>query len=270
MHRLLAAAGLPVPEFEVFTLDDLGAALAFLGSHPAGCVVKPSDGTAAGDGVSTHLRTANEVRDAAVLASLYGDELLIEPQVGGECYRVLVVGGEAVHAVCRQGPRLVGDGHRTVRELIADSSSERAGRGRRPLNLDREAEFTLGWQGLGPDSVPEEGRSWIPTTIDDPLAAHGELRTVYNTDVTEDVDPSILRAAEGAAAVLGSDFVGVDLILLDSSRPADETGGVINEVNTTPALHHHYDAESEQFPVIALQVLELAFTRAERGREQEI
>nr|HQU71074.1 hypothetical protein [Calditrichia bacterium] len=36
------------------------------------------------------------------------------------------------------------------------------------------------------------------------------------------------------------DLLGVDLITPDVSRPLDEVGGVINEINTNPGLHHHY------------------------------
>ncbi|HET6278688.1 MAG TPA: hypothetical protein VFG08_07885, partial [Candidatus Polarisedimenticolia bacterium] len=44
VHRLLAGAGLPVPEFAVFSLDDLAPAYRFHAAHPAGCVVKPANG----------------------------------------------------------------------------------------------------------------------------------------------------------------------------------------------------------------------------------
>jgi D-alanine-D-alanine ligase-like ATP-grasp enzyme len=84
------------------------------------------------------------------------------------------------------------------------------------------------------------------------------VRTVYTNSSRELICESIRRDAETAARVVGSAFLGVDVITLDPSVPLRESGGVINEVNTTPALHHHYDASREPYPaaaVLALQAL---------------
>ncbi len=41
------------------------------------------------------------------------------------------------------------------------------------------------------------------------------------------------------------------MICKEISRPLSETGGVVNEINTTPGLHHHYliSDRSEIYPV---------------------
>ena len=103
VYRLLSEKGLRVPEHEVFRLDELDRAESFLRRHPKGCVVKPANGTSSGVGVTTHILTRHEVRKAAVLASLYGSELLIEPMIPGESYRLLVLDREVIHAVHRRG-----------------------------------------------------------------------------------------------------------------------------------------------------------------------
>lgn len=262
MHRLLAETGLEVPEHAVFRLDELQVAYDFLKLYPRGCVVKPANGSAAGDGVSTHLRTRREVRDAAVLASLYDNEILIEAQIPGESYRILVVGGKAVNAVCRKGPRVVGDGAATARERIETLNRERKERGEPAIVIDRDCDFTLRWQGWELDGVIPSGTDVLVKAVENPEGGVHEIRTVYNTDVTDRMASSIVADAEAAAAVLGSDFVGVDLLLTDPTRPLAETGGCINEVNTTPALHHHYDSETEPFPAAAVPVLELALRRS--------
>jgi D-alanine-D-alanine ligase-like ATP-grasp enzyme len=53
----------------------------------------------------------------------------------------------------------------------------------------------------------------------------------------------------------------VDLITSDASVPLRQAGGVINEVNTTPALHHHYDRAKEQHPEAAVRVLRALLSR---------
>ena len=257
LHRLLKEAGLAVPEHDVFTLSELDRAFRFLSRHPKGCVIKPADGSA-GLGVTTHVETISEVRHAAVLASLYGDEMLIEAQIPGECYRLLVVEGRMLHAVCRRGPRLSGDGTSTVSQLLR-AYIERAGH---PLKVDRNMLFTLDCQGLSLQSVPEAGRTIVVKTIPQEVDRFVELRTVYNATVTDSICESVRKSAEAAARVLRSDFVGVDIITPDPMVPLEQAGGIINEVNTTPALHHHFDSDNEKYPKVAMEVLSVLLRRS--------
>lgn len=250
VHRLLGAAGLSVPEFAEFSLEDLEPAYRFQAGHRAGCVVKPANGYG-GQGVTTHLQKAAEVRKAAILASLYDWELLIEAQIPGESYRLLVLEGKMVHAVCRRGPRLKGDGVSRIRSLV---ESEK-------LDLDRDCLFTLAYQGLSPDSVPAAGTAFLAKSVNDAARKYAEVRTVYNETVTHLVCDSLRRDAERAARVVGSDFVGVDVITTDPTVPLHQCGGVINEVNTTPALHHHYDSPGARYPHPALDVVKALLRR---------
>ena len=255
VHRLLKGAALQVPEHEVFTIGDLEIAGLFIDRHPRGCVVKPANGYG-GQGVSTHVRGREELRRAALLASLYGHELLIEAQIPGESYRLLVLDGKVVHAVCRRGPRLMGDGTSTIRQLIAAENGRRRTAGQPVLDVDRDCLFTLDYQKLSLDARPAAGISFLAKTVNDP-DRKVEVRTVYNEIVTDLVCPSIRQDAEAAARLVGSEFLGVDVITSDSTVPLCESGGVINEVNTTPALHHHYDADRERYPRVALQALDV-------------
>jgi len=255
VHRLLEAEGLPVPKHEVFSLDDLEPACRFVDRHPRGSVVKPANGYG-GQGVTTHVQGRVELRRAALLASLYDHELMIEAQIPGESYRLLVLEGEVVHAVGRRGPRLVGDGVSTVRRLLEAENSRRRATGAAALDTDRDCLFTLEYQRLSLDAAPAAGVSFLVKTVNDPGRKNVEVRTVYTDTVTDLVCTSIRRDAETAARLIGSEFLGVDVITTDPSVPLRESGGVINEVNTTPALHHHYDAAREAYPRVAMLALD--------------
>jgi cyanophycin synthetase len=267
VHRLLANAGLPVPGFEVFSLQDLEPAYRFLERHPRGCVVKPANGYG-GQGVTTHVRSRAELRKAAVLASLQDWELLIEAQVPGESCRLLVLEGRMVHAVRRRGPRLKGDGATTVRRLM-DAENARRRDARRPeLGIDRDCLFTLDHQGLALDSVVAAGQEFVVQSVGDESGRYAEVRTVYNETITHMVCDSVRAHAERAARLVGSDFLGVDVITVDPTIPLAESGGVINEVNTTPALHHHYDSREARYPAVALDVVRALLKRGmARARE---
>ena len=262
MHRLLKEKGISVPEHIVFRLSELDRAYEFLMRHPGGCVIKPADGTHAGDGVTTYIMSKKEARKAAILASLYCPDLLMEPQIPGECYRVLVLGGKMVHAVRRSGPRLCGDGISGISDLIKAENERLKSQNKGILKIDRDCLFTLSWQNLSLDSIPQRDQVFIAKSVNDPLGRNVELRTVYNETVTDLICDSVKKSAELAAKILNSDFVGVDLIMTDPSVPLEESGGVINEVNTTPALHHHYDIRVDKYPEPAVQALSLLLNRA--------
>jgi cyanophycin synthetase len=252
VHRLLAADGLPVPDYTAFGLADLDKATAFLRAHPRGCVVKPANGYG-GQGVTTHVQQPGELRRAALLASLYGSDLMIEAQIPGESYRLLVLEGRVVHAVCRRGPRLIGDGVSSVRQIVDAENARRRQRSQPVLDIDRDCVFTLGYQRLTlDDAVPAAGREFVVKSVNDPARKYAEVRTVYTDVVTDLIAPSVRQNAERAAQLVESEFLGVDIITPDATVPLRQSGGVINEVNTTPALHHHYESAAEPFPPVAM------------------
>ena len=251
VHLLLKQEGIAVPDFMVFRWAEFSTAYQFLDRYPNGCVIKPVDGYG-GKGITTLIQTKKECRKAAVLASLCSRDLLMEPQIPGESYRMLVIGGKMVHAVRRSGVRIVGDGEKTIAGLIMSENSRRRREGQEVLDIDRECLFCLKSQRLSLDAIPDKGRSVLIKSIDESSSNRAEVRTVYNEDVTALLCDSIKRDAELAATIVRSEFLGVDAIMMDPSVPLKEGGGVINEVNTTPALHHHYDVQKESYPQIAL------------------
>jgi len=263
VHALLAGAGLPVPEHEAFTLADLSPAQRFADRHPGGSVVKPASGYA-GRGVTTHVRDGREVRAAAVRAAIVGRELMIEPMIPGASYRLLVLEGRVIDAVRRTGPRVIGDGRTPIQGLIDAENERRARAGRRqaPIEPDRDLWFTLASQGLTVASTPAVGRVVVLKSTDARSGQFRNVRTVYTDPALDVLCDSIRRDAETAAAIVGCDFLGVDVITLDPSIPLRHSGGVINEVNTGPALHHHYDPAVEPFPRVAPIVLETLLRRS--------
>ncbi|NWF73539.1 MAG: hypothetical protein HXY51_10940 [Nitrospirae bacterium] len=261
VYQLFAEHGLRVPEYRTYQLDDWERTTEFLKRHSKGCVVKPANGTSSGQGVTTHIQTEHELKAASILASLYCSELLIEPMIPGECYRLLVLDGKLIHAVRRTGPRLIGDGVSTVARLLQVESDFRSSRGEQRLDIDRDCLFTLDYQGLSLESVPFQGQAVLVKSVNDPRRKCIEVRTVYNDVVTHLVCDSLRHNAEAAARILNSRLVGVDFITVDPTVPLEKSGGVINEVNTTPGLHHHYDAARESYPEPAPRILQSLLRR---------
>ncbi|MEU4688548.1 cyanophycin synthetase [Actinoplanes sp. NPDC023714] len=236
-RQLLAEAGIPVaPGGVARTPAEAVAILAELGGGPV--VVKPRRGRQ-GQRVVMNLNAPDEVERAC------GDEeVLVERQLGGRDYRVLVVDGEVVAAAERIAAHVVGDGRATVTELVTEANADpRRGAGHSRaltrIELDEAAERVLWRQGHTPGSVPAEGVTvWLRETAN--LSTGGTSR-----DVTDQVHPDVTRLCQRTAALIGLDIAGIDLRLPDIGMPLPPAGapggtaaGVI-EVNAAPGLRMH-------------------------------
>lgn len=259
-YRLFEDAGVPVAPHRVFHAADMEAMEAFMQTHPGMYVIKPARGTSAGMGVTTHLKGLAECRRAAALASLFDSQLIIEKLVAGEVYRLLYLEGEMIAASRRRGLWITGDGSTTVGGLIRARCH--ATGVPVPATGDRDLEATLRAQGLTLDDVPESGRVLLAKSVAAPLTDREEIRTVYTHDATGEICAAIRATGARACAALGTAFAGVDIITLDPSRPLENTGGVVGEINTTPGLHHHCGLEgAAQNPSVPARVLRHLLSR---------
>lgn len=258
-YRLAQQVGVPVPVHGIFGLGRLDDARAFVEEHGGLWTVKPVSGSASGLGVTTHLERWRQIREAALLASLYGPELLVERTVAAESCRLLYVGGELVHAVRRRGARVVGDGSASVGELATDAG----------IPMDVVTAATLRHEGLARDAVLPRGREQVLRSVPSDERSSSELRTVYDESITAEVAPPLAEAGRQIVRKLGTEFAGVDILTNDPTVSLAESGGVFLEVNTTPGIHHHYHTHEEraEHPV-AVRVLEYLLER-DAGRPRK-
>ena len=186
---------------------------------------------------------------AAVSASLFADELLLERMIFGETCRLLWLGGELIHAVRRRGVRITGDGRSTIGQLLA-----RKGLGQVPFDLI--AQMTLEAQGLSRDAVPENGREILVRSLPAGESARHELRTVYNETITHLIAPAMIEEIRPLLAAMENEIAGVDIVTNNPSVSLQESGGVMLEVNPGPGIHHHYISPQDRGPnAVAVRVL---------------
>src|SRR5690606_7055182 len=126
-----------------------------------------------------------------------------------EDHRLLVVGGRLVAAARRIPASVLGDGRRSVRELV-DLANRDSRRGLRfnnllvRLSLDGGATERLREQGLDETSVPPAGRRVF-------LCKTANISTGGTSeDVTDRVHPDVRRMAELAAQAVGLQVAGID------------------------------------------------------------
>lgn len=259
---LLDASGVPVPHGR--TVTDAGDAWEAALEVGVPVVVKPRHGSQ-GRGVAVNLTTREAVEAAYSAATQVTREVLVERFVPGQDFRLLVIGGRLIAAARREPPQVIGDGVRTVRQLVGEVNADpRRSDGHATsltrIPLDAIAQAVLASQACTPETVPEAGRRVL-------LRGNANLSTGGTaTDVTEEVHPDMAARAIEAARVVGLDICGVDVICRWVNRPLEEQGGAIVEVNAAPGFRMHLDPSFGTGRPVGEAVVSTLFGPGEDGR----
>jgi cyanophycin synthetase len=261
-NSLLERAGLPVPRHErVRSADDAVEAARRIG-FPV--VVKPMD-LSHGRGVALNLMDDAQVRDAYAKAYDLSSYVLVEGYCKGNDHRVLVIDGK-VEAVAERVPgHVVGDGTRTIAELMVIVNADpRRGVGHEKvltrIELDHQAERLLALAGHTTATVLKEGEIFA-------LRSTGNLSTGGTAvDKTDVIHPDNAEIACRAAKVVGLDVCGIDLICEDISRSVREQGGVIVEVNAAPGFRMHVAPTVGTPRNVAAPVIDMLFPSSAPAR----
>jgi glutathione synthase/RimK-type ligase-like ATP-grasp enzyme len=245
--QLLSVANIPVPEHLVVRANEHRVALEFLKSSRGPVVVKPAVGTGGGNGVSTNVTTASQLRHTMAWAAAFCRQVLIERQVEGETFRLLYLDGELLDCVIRRSPSLVGDGVATVRVLVASENRKRLAAGyersQSLLGIDNDMKTTLAAQRLRLSSVPEKGRKFmIKRVVNENIGVENETATGRLCDAVIDVGRTV-------ANMLGLRLVGIDIITTDPGLPLHATGGAVIDVNGAPGFYYHYHKNNGRVPL---------------------
>jgi cyanophycin synthetase len=259
---LLAQAGVPVPRGAVVRTAD--AALAEARRLGGPVVVKPLDGNH-GRGVSTNLTEPESIRQAFEAAARISPRVVVEQHFQGNDHRLLVVGGELVAVAERVPAHVVGDGRRTIAELIEEVNHDpRRGEGHEKMltriKVDELVTGLLASFGMRLESVPAAGQTVL-------LRDTANLSTGGTAvDRTDDIHPENACIAVRAALTLGLDIAGVDFVCPDISRSAREAGGGVVEVNAAPGFRMHLQPTVGRPRPVAPAVVRMLFPEGTDGR----
>lgn len=226
-RRVVAAAGVNVPA--QLTQADPDTRAAFLSDHGA-VVVKPARGEQ-GRGISVGITRPDELEAAVAMAREVCPDVIVESFHEGEDLRLIVIDYRVVAAAVRRPARIVGDGARSIEELIEAQSRRRAAAtgGESRIPLDAETERCLKAAGYTLADIPESGRE-IAVRRTANLHTGGTIH-----DVTAETHPALIEAAVKAARAIEIPVTGIDL-MVKSPRAADY---VFIEANERPGLANH-------------------------------
>ena len=254
-NKICADLGLPVPrQDQVYRASRAVRAARRMG-YPV--VVKPLNANH-GRGVSIGLTTDEEVEVAFEKAREHSRCVLVESFLPGFDHRMLVIDGELVAAAKRVPGHVVGDGERTIAQLVDIVNSDpRRGIGHEKvltrLELDHQAERLLAAAGHTAETVLPAGEVFY-------LRSTANLSTGGTAiDVTDVVHPDNREMAVRAARAIGLDVCGVDFLTQDISRSYREVGGGICEINAAPGFRMHVSPSEGQPRDVAGKVIDMLF-----------
>lgn len=201
-------------------------------------VVKPTYGNQ-GKGVFVNIQNEKQAMEAYSILTKEYQDIMIEQFITGRDFRACVVDGEIIAVAERIPPYVVGNGIRTVRQLIEVlNKDERRGRGHeKPLTKIKMDEALIAYiskSGYSLDSILPEGVKLV-------LKENANLSTGGTAiDCTDIICEENIEICKRVAKSIGLNICGIDICCNDISIPLTKEGAII-EVNAAPGIRmHHY------------------------------
>lgn len=232
--KLLSIQNLPVSKGErVYNVIDLLRTAERIG-YPV--VLKPEFGSK-GNGVILNIKTEKELLKCYQKLLEEFKEIIVEKYYQGDDYRVCVVGNKVVAVSKRIPPVVVGDGQKTIKELIDEINSDdlRGVDHEKPLTkikVDEEVMRNLSENNYNLSSVLSDGEK-VYIRKNSNLSTGGTA-VDYTDQISEENKEICIRAAK----TIGLDICGIDICTNDISKSLMSEGAIL-EVNAAPGLRMH-------------------------------
>lgn len=238
--KILAEAGFPVPAGAEFA--NKTDALRYYGQISSSAIVVKPKSTNFGLGISIFQEPASLVDYEKALDIAFSEDshVLVEEFIAGTEYRFFILDGKCEAVLLRVAANVVGDGHSTIRELVAQKNQDplRGRDHRSPLeiiNLGEIELLMLEQQGYTPDTVFPEG-------IQAFLRGNSNISTGGDSiDMTDQMGESYKQLAADMARAMGAWACGVDLIIPDihQATSKEKPNCTCIELNFNPAMYLH-------------------------------
>jgi D-alanine-D-alanine ligase-like ATP-grasp enzyme len=257
-NLMMERLGLPTARWEI--LDSAEQIEDIWDKYEKPVVIKPT-GLTAGSGVSTGIDTIQKAKNAYQIAKeptkkhigkTWQQKIMIQEQVPGEDYRLLVIDGKLEVVTKRIPAFIIGDGKSTIKELIEETNRDpRRDTSKpthilKPIKIDPPLLRLLDEKGLTLESIPKKDEKITVRKV--ASMSQGGI----TEDFTDQVGPEIKYIVESIANSIHAFVIGADILCKDISKPLTKDNGGIIEINTKP------EAYLNLYPVIGKQREEVA------------
>lgn len=236
--EVLKQQGIRVPTGEAFrSLEE--AMLEYETYYDKPIVIKPKS-TNFGLGITIFNRefSKEDYQKAFEMAFVHDQTVLLEEFITGKEYRFLIMGDEVVGILHRVPANVVGDGVRTIEQLVHEKNKDPLrGRGyKTPLEkiqLGEAEEMFLKNHSYNWSDIPQLGKV-IYLRENSNISTGGD-----SIDFTDEIPDSYKNLAIQSAKAAGATFCGVDMMIDDIREDATDDNYSIIEINFNPAIHIH-------------------------------
>jgi D-alanine-D-alanine ligase-like ATP-grasp enzyme len=239
-YNLLRKNNIPTPETYIVPKNASDEEISRCLSALIQVVVKPLD-TNHGVGITIGADTVEKVRTALELTKQYGKQkfALLQKQVTGEEYRFLVLRNKVIAVACRKPPFVIGDGKKTISELIEKLNFDPR------RDNDHKSQLTIIKLS---DVVVHNGEDFlklIPKVNQkvELLKTSNLSRGGFSEDYSVTASNALKKIAIRAAKSCFLGIAGIDIMTTDI-RHGDESNSFVIETNIAPGLRMH------EFPII--------------------
>ena len=260
--HLLEQAEVPIPNGDIIrterglkeVIEDIG--------YPI--VIKPVNGNH-GRGITTNINSLDEALIAFASAKEISRLVIVEKYVVGEDFRILVINNKMVAAAKRSPAHVIGDGKSTIKELIDKVNEDpRRGFGHEKvltkIDINNLTLEILKENDLTPESIIKSGK-YVKLKNTANLSTGGTAE-----DVTDLVHPSNVFMAERISKIIDLDICGIDIMAETLTKPIENTGGVVLEVNAGPGFRMHLQPSSGLPRNVASSVVDMLFPPGDDSR----
>ena len=237
---LLEQAEVPTPKGDIIRTErGLEEAVDYVGFP---LVIKPVNGNH-GRGITTNINSLDEALIAFKEAKEVSRLVIVEKYITGEDHRLLVIDNKLVAAAKRTAAHVIGDGKSTIEELVNEvNKDERRGYGHEKvlteIDINSLTIELLKEKDMTPKSVPSKGEMVkLKSTAN--LSTGGTAE-----DITEMIHPYNVFMAERISKIIDLDICGIDIMADDLTKPLNESGGAVLEVNAGPGFRMHLQPTS--------------------------
>ena len=260
--HLLEQAEVPIPNGDIIrterglkeVIEDIG--------YPI--VIKPVNGNH-GRGITTNINSLDEALIAFASAKEISRLVIVEKYVVGEDFRILVINNKMVAAAKRSPAHVIGDGKSTIKELIDKVNEDpRRGFGHEKvltkIDINNLTLEILKENDLTPESIIKSGE-YVKLKNTANLSTGGTAE-----DVTDLVHPSNVFMAERISKIIDLDICGIDIMAETLTKPIENTGGTVLEVNAGPGFRMHLQPSSGLPRNVASSVVDMLFPPGDDSR----
>lgn len=220
-----------------------------------------------GEGVKTGITTEDKVRLAyrnirniSLALNMPFAGAIVQQQINGCDYRILMVGGKFVACLKRIPAYVLGDGGSTILQLIEAENSKpiREDNIRSPLvkiRIDDDLLDILRFRGLGLDSIPALGEEVILSRVAN-ISGGG-----ISVNVTQEIHKANIQLAQDISKFYNITCLGIDLLAADISKPWSDGDFAVIGIKSGPGIFMHLSPAEGGSVDVPGTILEHFFTK---------